>query len=153
RILAQRFPAIAEAHGLTHDISIREHDRLYGRRWISFLLASRCVLGSPSGASVVDFTGRIRRDCDRYLTLHPEASYAEVKAKFFAEVDGKVVIDTSSARLFEAAALGATLVHIEGLYRGMLVPDVHYIQVARDYGNVAEVVDRIKDRAFCAALA
>lgn len=153
RILAQRFPEIAETHGLTHDISIREHDRLYGRRWTDFLLSSRCVLGSPSGASVVDFTGLIRRNCDRHLALHPSASYAEVKRRFFADVDGQVVIDSISPRVFEAAALGATLVQVEGPYSGMLVPDVHYIKVAADYSNVAEVMDRVKDHTFCRQLA
>src|SRR5207302_5229386 len=134
------------------DISVRERDLLYGRRWTGFLRASRCVLGSASGVSVIDFTGEIRRNCERYIALHPDATYDEVKARFFADVDWKIVIDTVSPRMFEAAALGCTLVHHEGGYAGILQADEHYICVRRDYSNVDDVIDRIKDHAFCRRL-
>ncbi len=153
RIIADRFHRICEGNGLRADISVEEADRLYGRAWVRFLRASRCVLGTASGASVVDFTGEIRRACERYTVIHPEATYEDVKARFFADVDGKVVIDTVSPRVFEAAALGTTMVHHEGRYAGILEPDRHYIAVKHDYSNVAEVVDRIRDSAFCRALA
>lgn len=153
RVIGERFPAIAQEHGLRADISCREQDRIYGGAWIDFLRASRCVLGSASGASVVDFTGEIRRRCDDFLVEHPRATYEETKARFFADVDWKVVIDTVSPRIFEAVALGCTLVHHEGGYGGLLVPDEHYIKVSRDYSNIAGVVDRIKDRAYCERMA
>ena len=153
RVIAERFQPIAARHGLRADISVREQDRLYGRRWLDLLRASRCVLGTASGASVIDFTGEIRRDCERYLALHPEATYEDVKARFFADVDGKVVIDTVSPRVFEAAATRSTMVHHEGAYGGILEPDRHYIVVKRDYANVSDVVDRIKDHAWCRRVA
>jgi hypothetical protein len=153
RIIAERFQVLAEQHGLRSDISIREEDRLYGRRWLRFLTSCRCVLGTPSGASVVDFTGDIRRNCERHLALHPDTTYSEAKARFFADVDGRLSIDTVSPRVFEAAALRCTMVNHEGAYGGMLEPDRHYICVKRDYSNAPEVVDRIRDRAFCRRLA
>lgn len=153
RIIADRFRTICEGNGLRADISVEEADRLYGRTWTKFLRASRCVLGTASGASVVDFTGEIRRACERYAAVHPEATYEEVRARFFADVDGKVVIDTVSPRVFEAAALRSTMVHHEGRYAGILEPERHYISVKRDYSNVAEVVDRIRDHGFCRVLA
>lgn len=153
RLIAERFTAIAEEYGFRADISVREEDRLYGRRWVTFLRSCRCVLGSASGASVVDFTGDIRRNCERYLALNPAAGYDEVKARFFADVDGAVVIDTVSPRVFEAAAFRCTMVNHEGRYGRLLAPDRHYICVKRDYSNVAEVVERIRDREFCRQLA
>ena len=153
RIAAERFRVIAADHGLRADISVREEDRLYGRRWLDLLRASRCVLGTASGASVIDFTGEIRRNCERYLALHPDAPYEDVKTRFFADVDGQVVIDTVSPRVFEAAATRSTMVHHEGGYAGILEPDRHYIMVRRDYSNVGEVVDRIKDHAWCRRVA
>src|SRR5262249_40697090 len=121
--------------------------------WVRFLRRSRSVLGSPSGASVVDFSGEIQRDCERYLAANPAASYEEVRTKFFADVDGRVTIETLSPRAFEAAALGSTLLHLERSYGGVLEADRHYIRVKRDYSNLGEVVDRIEDRAFCRQLA
>ncbi len=153
RTIAERFEAIAGRHGLRCDISVREQDRLYGRRWMEFLRSSRCVLGTASGASVIDFTGEIRRNCERYLALKPDATYEEVKSRFFADVDWRVVLDTVSPRVFEATALGCALVQHEGRYAGILRPDEHYIRVRRDYSNIDDVIERIKDRGFCELLA
>ena len=152
-VVAQRFQALAPAERLVSDISVLERDRLYGRQWVKFLRDCRCVLGTSSGASVADFTGEIRRACERHLALNPGASYLEVKARFFADADWKVVIDTTSPRVFEAAALGCTLVQHEGLYGGILRPDEHYVCVRRDYSNVADVIDRMRDRGFCREMA
>jgi hypothetical protein len=152
-VVAERFQALARAEGLASDISVLERDRLYGRQWVRFLRDCRCVLGTSSGASVTDFTGEIRRSCERHLALNPDASYAEVKARFFADADWKVVIDTVSPRVFEAAALGCTLVQHEGSYGGILRPDEHYVCVRRDYSNVGDVIDRVKDRGFCREMA
>jgi len=153
RTIGDRFEGLAREHGLRSDISVRERDRLYGQRWLNFLVSSRCVLGSASGASVVDFTGEIRGQCAWYLSLHPEATYDEVKREFFADVDWKVVIDTVSPRVFEATALGCALVQLEGGYAGILQGEEHYICVKRDYSNASEVIDRVKDVAFCREVA
>jgi hypothetical protein len=153
RIIADRFQEICRAHGLGADISVQERDRLYGQAWIDFLRSSRCVLGTPSGASVVDFSGGIRENCERHLREYPDTAYEIVKARYFADVDGKVVIDTVSPRVFEAAALHCAMVHHEGAYAGVIEPDRHYICVKRDYSNVGEVVDRINDVAFCREIA
>jgi hypothetical protein len=152
-VVATRFQALAAPAGLASDISVLERDRLYGRQWVKFLRDCRCVLGTSSGASVVDFSGEIRHACERHLALRPDAAYHEMKGRFFADVDWKVVIDTVSPRVFEAAALGCTLVQHEGLYGGILQPDEHYIRVRRDYSNVSEVLDRIRDRSFCRQMA
>ncbi len=152
-IVAERFKTISLEHGFRSNISVVERDRIYGKRWLDFLRSCRCVLGSASGASVVDFTGEIRRNCELHLGLHPAAPYEEVKRKFFGDVDWKVVIDTVSPRVFEAAALCCTLVQHEGRYAGILVPDKHYICVRRDYSNIGDVIDKMKDSGFCRQIA
>jgi len=152
-IIAERFQVISMEDGFRSDISVCEHDRLYGKRWLDFLKACRCVLGSASGASVVDFTGEIRRNCERYLGLNPTATYEEVKRRFFADVDWEVIIDTVSPRMFESAAFRCTQVLHEGGYAGILRPDEHYICVRRDYSNIDDVIDRMRDARFCRQLA
>jgi hypothetical protein len=151
--VAERFQEISLRRGFRSDISVREEDRLYGKDWLDFLRSSRCVLGSSSGASVIDFTGDIRKKCELFLAVRPNATYAEVKQRFFADVDWKIIIDTVSPRVFEAAALLCTLVHHEGGYGGVLRPEEHYICVRRDYSNIEDVIDRIKDDGFCRRLA
>jgi hypothetical protein len=152
-IIAENFLKLASQYGFICDISVSEEDRIYGRQWVEFLKASRYTLGSPSGASVVDFTGEIRRNCEDYQLLHPEATYEEVKRRFFADVDGKVMIDTVSPRIFESAALGSVMVMHDGYYGGILDPDRHFISVRKDYSNIDEVISRMKDEAFTRQIA
>ena len=64
-----------------------------------------------------------------------------------------MVVQTISPRIFEASAFENTLVLHEGYYDGMLQPDLHYISVRKDYSNVRDVVERMKDRSFCERLA
>ena len=153
QIIAERFRATAERSGWKHDISTWEGDRLYGRAYAKFLSRTRCMLGTESGASVVDFTGDIQRSCDAYFADHPRATYEEVKRLFFADVDGRVVLRAISPRVFESAAWGNTLVLHEGEYSGLIRPGEHFIAVKKDYSNIDDVVAQINDRSLCERLA
>jgi hypothetical protein len=150
--IAEQFGRIASAHGFVADISVREVDRLYGGQWLKFLKSCKFALGTESGASVVDFSGAIQNRCATYLKENPGASYEEVRGRFFADVDGRPDMKVISPRVFESAAYGNVLVQHEGDYAGMLRPDEHYISVRKDYANVAEVVERMRDTAFCKRL-
>ena len=145
--IAHNFQDLSSRYGFRSDISVRESDRIYGEKWIDFLKASRFTLGTPSGVSVIDFTGEIRYKCENYLALHPSATYEEVKQSFFADVDGTHVIDTISPRVFEAAALGCAMVMHEGYYSGILEAGKHYISIKKDYSNIEDVVAQMKDEA------
>lgn len=152
-IIAEKFQQIALEYGFRADISVREEDRIYGRAWVEFLKSSRFVLGSPSGASVVDFSGEIGRNCERYLAVHPNASYEDAKQRFFANVDGKHLIDTVSPRIFESTALGCAMVMHEGYYGGILEAGRHYICIRKDYSNMQEVIAQMRDEGYCLQIA
>jgi hypothetical protein len=151
--IAQAFTRIGQEHGFSLDISVREEDRLYGARWLEFLKASRFSLGTESGASVIDLDGRIQALTEQFIRANPAATFEEVKQRFFADLDGKAVIQTISPRIFEAAAFHNTLVLHEGAYAGIIQPGVHFIAVKKDYSNVAEVVAQMRDLTLCRRLA
>jgi hypothetical protein len=151
-LIAGRFQEFGQKYGFTTNISVRESDRIYGRAWIDFLRSTRFQLGTPSGASVVDFTGEIAERSKTFLRKHPAASYEEVRRRFFADCDGKVVIDPISPRIFEYAAVGNVMVLGEGHYHGILLPDTHYISIKNDLSNVDDVVDRMRSARFCETL-
>lgn len=153
RIIAERFQELACVHDLRADISVREEDRIYGKNWLKFLRSCRCSLGTESGASVVDFSGTIQRECETYLELHPEATYEQVKERFFADIDGRVAVKAISPRVFEACAYRNTLIMHEGEYSGILRPHEHYIEVKKDYSNADEVIRMLRDRSLCKELA
>lgn len=150
--IATRFQEISARHGFKSDISVLESDRIYGDAWTRFLKASRYTLGTESGASLIDFTGEIKERCEAYVAAHPDATYAELRARHFADVDGKVVLAAISPRVFECAAAGNVLIFHEGHYSGIAVPDRHFIPVKKDYSNVGEVVERMRDTAYCRQL-
>lgn len=147
-IIATKMRELLKDSGLIYDISAREEDRIYGSDWINFLCDCRCTLGTESGASVMDFTGEIEHNVKRYCKENPNATYEEVKEKFFKDVDGKIYLNQISPRAFEAIGCGSCLVMFEGEYSGILKPGVHYIALKKDFSNIAEVIELMKDEKY-----
>jgi hypothetical protein len=145
--IAEAFAADARRFGLAADISTREEDRIYGRRWVKFLANCKAGLGTESGASVLDYTDAIRRNVEAYLVDHPHAQFDELRQRFFSEIDGRVVMNVISPRCFEAAALRTLMVMYPGEYGGILEPWRHYVLLEPDHSNIADVVDIIRSPA------
>ncbi|HEV8678172.1 MAG TPA: glycosyltransferase [Stellaceae bacterium] len=150
--IADAFCAGARRYGLTVDISTREEDRIYGRRWVRFLADCKATLGTESGASVLDYTDEIRCNVEAYLTQHPAAEFAELRDRFFADIDGRVMMNVISPRCFEAAALRTLMVMYPGEYGGILEPGRHYVVLEPDQSNLDEVVATIRSPARARAI-
>lgn len=144
-IIADRFLADAAGWSLNCDISCKESARIYGDDWVRFVADSRATLGAESGASFIDYSGQIAPAVDDYERRHPEASFEEVRDKFLEGRDGRTVIHVISPRCFEAAALRTLMVMYEGAYSGILEAGRHYVPLARDHSNMAEVVAILRD--------
>ena len=138
---------------LTCDISTREEDRIYGRRWVQFLRQCRCTLGTESGASVIDFTGQIEDQVRQYCEQHPSATFEVVRARFFKDIEGQIRMNQISPRVFESIGCGCALILFEGEYSKILTPDVHFIPLKKDFSNIENVFDKIRDRAFIREMA
>jgi hypothetical protein len=138
--------------GLRCDISSKESDRIYGEKWNRFLANCRATLGTESGASVIDFDGTIQRSVGDYLARNPQASFDEVRKAVLGERDGALAIHVASPRLFEAAALGTAMVLFTGDYSGIVEPWTHYVPLAKDFSNVDEVVDRLRNLSLLEAM-
>ena len=138
--IADRFLVDSNRFGLKVDISTREQDRLYGSKWIELVSDARAVLGTESGASVCDFTGDIQVKAEAYLQRKPDATYEELKEKFFADVDGKITMNVISPRCFEAAALRTLMIMYPGEYAGILIPSKHYVVLQPDHSNIEDVL-------------
>ena len=143
--IGRRFKRAPEARGLTLDIAWSESDRIYGDAWFGFLADCRTTLGTESSASIVDFTGEVERTVTRYMTTHPAAGFDEIEDAVLAPYEGNVVINVISPRVFEAAALGTGLVLFPGDYSGAIEPWRHYIPLEKDFSNIGEVVDAVRN--------
>lgn len=143
--IAVRFSELAADSGLRLDVSYREGDRLYGDAWLRFVGNCRAMLGVESGSSVFDFDGSLQRSVDEYVAAHPEASFEEVHGRFLAGHEGAIRQNQISPRCFEAAAMRTGMVLFEGGYSGVLVPGRHYIALRKDFGNMKDVLDALRD--------
>jgi hypothetical protein len=143
--IGRKFLDDAQRYGLYCDIGYREEERLYGEAWIEFLTHCKATLGVESGSSVFDFTGAIQSAVDTDLRLASYISYAELKRRHFAAVDGLVDQRQISPRCFEAAALRTLMVLYRGRYSGLLEAWRHYVPLEKDHSNMNEVVSVLRD--------
>jgi len=150
--IGQRFLELAPAYGLRCDIAWTEHDRIYGDRWVEFVSSCRATLGTESGASIADFDGSVEAAVLTYLNAHPAASYEQVHDAVLQPYEGNVVIKVISPRIFEAASLGTAMVLFPGDYSGVVRRDEHYIGLEKDFSNMDEVVHKLRDDTFIAAM-
>lgn len=144
-MIADRFKEEAEGGGFVLDISYREEDRIYGKRWVEFVSNCKAVLGVESGSSVFDFTGGLQKKVDAYVAEHPNVTFRHVQRKFLLPYEGKVYLNQISPRCFEAAALRTAMVLFEGRYSGILEPWRHYIPLKKDFSNINEVLSFLRD--------
>ena len=134
----------------------RESDKkdtaILGRKWIDFLASSRCTIGCLSGSSIADFKGELSAKEKAFIKKNPMASYDECKEQCFQGVEENLT-GAVSPRIFEAALTKTTQILVGADYQGILIPDVDYIMLKKDYSNLDEVVDKMKDIQYCEAIA
>jgi hypothetical protein len=139
------FAAIAATRGLVADISNDVSDTLFGDDWFSLLLRAKYTLGVEGGASILDRDGTITRATISYLGSHPEATFEQVESACFPNVDGNLEYFALSPRHLEACATRTCQVLVAGCYNGVLVPDVHYLEVKPDFSNIDDVLNRMRN--------
>lgn len=150
--IADRFAAHAAGSGLVLDLSYDEADRLYGSAWTRFVASCKAMLGVESGASVFDFDGSLQRKVEEYVAANPQATFEETQRALLAPYEGRIRQNQISPRCFEAAALRTAMVLYEGEYSGVLQPGRHFFPLRKDFGNVAEVLDFLRDPARMQAM-
>lgn len=147
--IAKEFINQVRSQNFKLDISCDENDRLYGREWIELLCDSRFTLSVEAGVSVFDTTGTVKTKIDKYLSKNPNTTFDQIFELFLKEIDGKVNYRTISPRFFEAAAAGVVPIMFPGNYNGLLVADVNYICLAKDFSNIEEVIKTMADTEAC----
>jgi hypothetical protein len=143
--IGERFTEDAKPYDLRCDIEYEEGRRLYGQKWISFIMNCKAVLGTESCVSFIDFDGTVMPKVDAYELAHPEESIADIQTKFLGDRDGELAIRVISPRCFEAAALRTLMILYPGRFSGILEAWRHYVPLERDHSNIAEVIAVLRD--------
>jgi hypothetical protein len=134
--ISHEFQRRAEHIGLKLDLSTREGERLYGDAWTRFVASCRAMIGVESGASIIDFEGKLEYEVENYVAKNPEATFEEVSEKFLARHEDSL-----------------KLILFEGNYSGVLIPWRHFIVLKKDFSNFDEVVAKIYDHNYLQKMA
>jgi len=130
---------------LSYDVSIDSNDVFIGDDWYKFLLECKYTLGVEGGASVLDKDGMIWEQGEKLVTQNPKLSFEEIENKCFKGEDGRLSLYAISPRHLECCATKTCQILIEGYYDGVLKPNVHYIELKRDFSNLEEVISLVKN--------
>ncbi len=134
--------------GVAADIEVEENKRIYASAWPEFIRNCQVMLGTESGSNVFDFTGEISRCIEKYQQRHPDADFWEIHAACIGDEDGIVQTNQISPRIFESICLGTGHILFEGEYSGIIQPWRHYIPLKKDYSNLDEALDALRDLQF-----
>jgi hypothetical protein len=148
RIIGERFAEMARATALRVDIATSEGSRLYGNAWYVFLGRSKATLGVESGVSFMDLEDECHAEYVRMRKQGHEPTLEQLHAGALGRWDGNIPYRTIGPRHFEAAAFRVCQILFEGDYSGAMQPWVHYIPLAKDFSNFAEVVRALQDAAL-----
>ncbi|MCP4124419.1 MAG: hypothetical protein GY751_21970 [Bacteroidetes bacterium] len=145
--IAEKFLKHSRKFKLKTNISWKEKDRLYGANWTNLIQNSRAVLGVESGASVFDHSGKISGVVETQRALHGKKgiSYETLRDRYFKEIENRIDLAQISPRIFEAICLRTMCILYEGHYSGILIPNVHYLPLKKDFSNIEDVCKKIKD--------
>lgn len=142
--IADRVGGRARARGMKCDISTRPEDTIVGDRWEKFLASGRAIIGCESGSSVLDRCGEIKAWIQTKIQSDPAISYQQIGQTLPKGWDGHRFF-AIGPRHFEAVVTKTCQVLVEGQYDGVFEADRHYIPLKRDYSNLDEVLDKLKN--------
>lgn len=131
--------------GVAADIEWEESKRIYGDGWYEFLGSVRATLGTESGSRLFDWDGAVRRKTEELLEAEPTIGFEEAHQRLLHEFDDAVDMNQVSPKIFESIALRTALVLFEGTYSGVVRPWTHFLPLKKDYSNLDEILEFLKD--------
>lgn len=147
-VIGEQVKKLAQEKAVSIDIEVDDQFRIYGDQWYRFLGSCRATLGTESGSNVFDFDGGISDQLKKMSErLSPDCYYNQA-LELVSSVEGEIVMNQVSPKIFEAIKLRTALVLFEGEYSGVVRPWEHYIPLKKDFSNIYEVLDLLENQEF-----
>ena len=80
---------------------------------------------------------------NRFVARNPNADFQEIADSCFSGQDNRVTFTALSPRNIEAALLGTVQLATPGSYSGLMQPLAHFIPLAEDCSNIADVLEQL----------
>ena len=141
----------ADKLGLNVNISTKEEDTIYGKKWVEFMASGKATIGIESGVSSLDLRGEIKEKLNELLSKNPDMSFEQVYQEMPEGWD-KYEFFAISPRHFEAVMTKTCQILVEGNYSGVLKANEHYIPLKRDFSNLEEALSKLKDDNYIQAM-
>lgn len=139
----------ARSEGFVVDVSARIEDSYLGTAWFDFLASCKFTVGMKGGASLHDPRGLIHTKVESFRARNPHATFDEIEARCFPGKDLKHEFTAISPRLFESALAGTCQILQREDYLGVLEPWRDYIPLEKDFSNMHQVLDAMRDLERC----
>lgn len=143
--IAHRFRTAVAGHGFVLDIGTAEADRIYGDDWYRFVGDCRFTLGVEAGVSIFDLDGEVSGAVAAARAASPDTSIEQIYEQVLPPFENRIPYRTISPRLFEALAFRTGLILYEGHYQGVVRPWEHYLPLKKDFSNIGEIMERMRD--------
>lgn len=125
-----------------------------GWEWYKFLKRCRTMVGCMGGSSIYDPEGKLYEQLLPYkYQKYTSGLYQRLEKGFINKYKCGLDITALSPRCFECAMTKTCQLLVEGSYNGIMRPGVHYIEVKRDFSNLDEVFEKVRDKEFCEKIA
>lgn len=146
--LASIFLKESTKHNLVVDIEVGSEYFKMGDDWLRFLSTCRYTLGVEGGSSLLDWDGSISILIHAFISSNPNASFDQIEECCIpAGKDGEINVVAISPRHLEACLTRTVQVLIEGEYNNILLPNIHYIPLKRDFSNINEVFELMSNES------
>ena len=147
--IARRWAEAAPRLGLVADISTDSGQRFTEEAWAEFLSRCKAQLGTEAGGDYFEIDDRTRHRFHAWLEDHPHPTLAAVRQDLFRDYPDPVPIRIVSGRQVEAAGTKTVQVLMRGEYGGYFAAEEHYIPLEKDFSNLDEAAQRLRDDALC----
>lgn len=145
--IAEKTQEIAPYLGLKIDISTDPQDILSSKKWMAFLSRCRAIIGVEGGASILDRDGSLREKIEAIEKTMQDPEKSILCQEILKEYEGNLNLKAISPRHFEACLTRTYQILVEGEYNGVLKAGEHYFPVKKDFSNLAEALESLKDVA------
>ena len=149
---------ICNLNNIKNDISVNPDDCIYSNEWYNYLKKSKTTLATDSGSNIYDLDNYLREKINNLLNININCSiipdnvqydYKYVYDYFKNDFNNKFIEQGQiSPKMFEAIKLKTVLIMFEGRYSEILKPNIHYISLKKDYSNISEVLEKLKDDEY-----
>ncbi len=130
-----------------------DKNTFYGMDWFRFMLRCRTMISCMGGSSIHDPNGEIEKRVDSYIKKNRKVTYEDVDRDILQKYAFPLNYVAISPRCFEAAMTKTCQILIEGDYAGIFKPNVHYIELKKDFSNIDEVLLKVRDKKLCREIA